>query len=138
MENRKLFTAAGKPVARYTMICDFKPECQKENPNTGEVYQRWTYRSDLVEQVYAKRGQHFINGLVALNMLYKGIWQRCSRIVCYDNSLQVGHQLIFHAGINERRQFEIFYSHKQKASRIPQYKVEELEQELEKELLKVV
>lgn len=46
-------TANGRNYAKFTMVCDFKPQYQRPNPNTGEVKERWTYRSDLENSKYA-------------------------------------------------------------------------------------
>lgn len=98
MENlKKSTTAAGKPVARWTMVVTFRKEYQRCNHATGEVIQSWTYRSDLVEQEFAtKKNQTFATPLHALAAKLYTIKNRCSEVKVYDNSLPPSQQLIYH------------------------------------------
>lgn len=92
----KLFTNQGKPVARFTMLCTWKNEYQKVNTATAEIYQKWTYRSDLVEAEYIKRGQQMATPIDYIRAKYMAIRHRAIEIKIFDNALPVGEQLYFH------------------------------------------
>lgn len=92
----KLFTNQGKPVARFTMLCTWKNEFQKVNTSTAEIYQKWTYRSDLVESEYLKRGQQMATPIDYIRAKYMAVRHRAQEIKIFDNSLPSDEQLYFH------------------------------------------
>jgi len=90
-------TAAGKEIARFTLLVTWKQEHRRANPNTGELYDRWTYRSDT-EQEKLKRetGKDFRNEIDALGLVYAKHREKIKEAKLYDNRKPVGEQLIYH------------------------------------------
>ncbi len=117
METPKLFTDQKKPMARYTMVCHWKPEFQRVNSDTGEVITKWTFRGDLEFEKLTKAGQFFHSELQALNYLYKKYCNRCIEITAWDNSLTRDQALLFHACVNDKGKWEITFTKKKKDER---------------------
>ena len=92
----KTQTATGKPVAKFTLLCDFKPQHQRANPATGEVKERWTYRSDLENNKHATAhdGYGYTREIDALGNVYKLHAEKIKRARLFDNRKEQGAQLL--------------------------------------------
>lgn len=114
----KTKTEKGKPVAKYSLLAEFKPEHQRANPETGEVKERWTYRSDLENEKYsnAHNGEAFAHELNVLGHIANRDKKKYSRARLFANHKPKGEQLLAewvngklnfpHEGTSERIKFE--------------------------------
>ncbi len=93
----KLQTAQGKLIAPFTMVVEFKPEHQLPNPDTGEIKQRWTYRSDLEAlKLERKEGIAFEKPLDVLGFVYYRSSHKFSEVRLYDNRKPQGDDLVMY------------------------------------------
>ena len=93
---KKIKTSAGRPVANYTMLVEFKPQYQRANPTTGEVKQRWTYRHDLeLKKFAAQKPLTFVNEIDVLGFIYARDNHKYSMCRIYDNTRAVGQQILY-------------------------------------------
>lgn len=109
---KKIFTNAGKPIARYTLVCFWKDEHRHISPKTGELCKKWTYRSDDAYEAAKQDGIHYRTELHALKELYTKYKYRCTHMQVWDNSLPQSQALILDAGLDSKGQWQVFSSQK--------------------------
>lgn len=76
-------TAAGKPVAAYTLRGMFK---NIRNLGHGRTLDRWTWRSDTEYAKLTAKGQPVGDGLEALLIVLKNNAKSLAKATIYDNS----------------------------------------------------